>query len=186
MTRAEFAEIFAELCVAFGVSPSVEQTELYFKFLSRFPLDQFRSAVHRVIETEKGYGRLPEISVILKQFQPSLHSLALNKWARVLELREHSIAHEQDYDPEIGTIFHTPLEVKNDPLLDKAIRVCGGWQKFCSITLDKFDQKTFIDSICSSLETEPDKWSLLAPTTKTFCPPEKSLPTSLKKDGGVK
>jgi hypothetical protein len=154
MTRKEFADLFAKLCIAVNQEVKGERAAVYFEYLGHLTQEQFNSAVRAVLQNEPVFADIPSIQAILKYTRPDDKALALRAWNRVLYLRGHAQMHPTGYNPETGSIYQAPPEIQNNEALFSCIRRIGGWQKFCEYSLNDYSAKNFCDAFENVL-TDP-------------------------------
>lgn len=148
MTQDDFAKTFAGLCIAFNQEIKEERVRIYFDFLKTIDAEQFKSMGARAIATCKFF---PTIAELLEMAGGNNDQLALDNWNEILRLRQESLRATSDsdrikYNPQTGTIFMDPPEIKPGSLEEKLIRIFGGWHKFCESEIDGWMRKEWCEN----------------------------------------
>lgn len=122
MTAQEFIKPMKMLGIAYSKEISQEQIEVWYGFFKDAPLNEFRKACARVIETDEF---MPSIARMKKELaimsMPQLQGDANGAWESVLmAIRKHGY-----YNADEG--------MKSlDPVTQRAVKLLGGFQRVCT------------------------------------------------------
>jgi hypothetical protein len=153
MEMSSFKKGMAKLCAVFQVDATEETVLAYYDLLRQLDDKQWMEVVDKAGQTINFTGKLPSVANLLALSRPSAKTQAVETWAYLIKLKRE--AHRtQDYDPEIGTIYKLPPEIRDNPLLDKLVRHLGGWQEFCAKTLTEWDWNRFKEAF-ESYSSDP-------------------------------
>jgi hypothetical protein len=161
MTRKEFADLFAKLCIAFDQEIKEERAEVYFEFCGHIEKEDFNAIISRVVKEKKGYNKLPAIAELLEyapkiQEEPCLDypkfdHLAVEDLSGLLVfLKRHR--GKEGYDPEIGTLYYPPKDLENELLKKAVVQTFGSWQEFCANHQTEWDKKRLREVLMTLLK----------------------------------
>lgn len=134
MTAQEFLKPMKMLGIAYNKEITKDQVEVWYGFFRDTPLNDFRKACARVIETDEF---MPSIARMRKELAlittPQLQGDANGAWESVLvAIRKHGY-----YNADEG--------MKSlDPVTQRAVKLLGGFQRVCTSEDGDWLRKNFV------------------------------------------
>lgn len=120
--KKEFGRLMQALCAAFTVEPSAPLLEGYWIALRSLPVEQFRLAIGRALETCRRMPSAAELRDLAGVMPPEVR--ATRAWEAVRSsVARHGAYASPDFD---------------DPAINATIRNLGGWVRICSAEPDEF------------------------------------------------
>lgn len=87
MEIAEFIQTFQELCLAFRAPLSEKETKVYYKYLKKYSIDEFKIAVANIITSLK-YEYFPRISHCVNECEKARRQILSKKQQELLTCEE--------------------------------------------------------------------------------------------------
>jgi hypothetical protein len=115
--REEFAKRMTGMAEVYGSPLSDMALEIYFDAFKDFTYEQFCQGFSSVVKTHK-YKNMPNPAEIIDAIEGGSEVKALTAWDEVLtDIRKRGRLQGGKFD---------------NPAIEQAIRVCGGWEKICA------------------------------------------------------
>jgi hypothetical protein len=113
----EFGKIILGLSEIFGGEMSPIAIDIYFNALSDFTIDEVSKGISSVVKS-RVYNGMPKPAEIIEAISGSSNVQAITAWDEVLtDIRKRGRLQGGKFD---------------NPAIEQAIRVCGGWEKICA------------------------------------------------------